>query len=214
MQYTLVAAALLLGAVASAHADVVTLNPTVDLYVVSGTKSNNTWLDLGDNAGGPGQDARALLKFDLSALAGMTINSATLRLNQIEQGSNDQYGNAQLRRIGTSDWDGTEAAATLYNLVADGSSAYITNFSPAVNPPAGWKEVDVLSVVQDWADGTNPNYGFGLKQGSEGFTNTGRRFTSGNATVNMPELLVDFVPEPTTLALAAVGLLGVARRRR
>ena len=79
MQYTLVAAALLLGAVASAHADVVTLNPTVDLYVVSGTKSNNTWLDLGDNAGGPGQDARALLKFDLSALAGMTINSATLR---------------------------------------------------------------------------------------------------------------------------------------
>jgi len=202
----------------------VKVTPDLDLYVdkvrsgatFTYTTVDNTHLDLGHNAGGnTGEDDRALMKYDLSALNGATILSATLALNQIEQGTADQYGAAQLRRIDASDWDGTEASPFLYDLVAPASSTWITNFSPATNPPPGLYDLDVTSFVQDWVSGAAPNYGFGLRQGSEGFGSTGRRFT------HRPVLTIEYefapIPEPMTMltvGLAVAGLGGYVRKRR
>ena len=204
----------------------IAVTPDVDLYVdkvTSGstftyTTVDNTHLDLGHNAGGnTGEDDRALMKYDLSALAGATVLSATLALDQVEQGTADQHGFAQLRRINASDWDGTEASTFLYDLVAPTDSTFITNFSPATNPPPGLYSLDVTSVVQGWISGATPNYGFGLKQGSEGFGGTGRRFT------HRPVLTIEYefptvpIPEPATmcaLGMALAGLGGYIRKRR
>jgi len=159
--------------------------PTTGLYVQNGTVYDNYQLDIGH--GDWTGDARALVKYDLSSLPKATIASATLYLLQSELGAADQDGQAQLRRIGTSDWDGTESAAVLNALVADAKSAAVANFSPATGPAPGLYSVDVTSVVRAWADGSQPNYGFGLKQASEGLNNTGRRFGAD------PMLLIEFL---------------------
>ena len=195
VKHLLALAAVLVG-VSAANADTVTLDPTVDLYVMyDGTKHDDDGLEIGRRStSSPFGDARALLIFDLSSIpAGSTIDSATLTLNQIDLGQYDNYGNAQLRRIGTS-WDGTEAGSVLHGIVSDGSSALIANFSPSVNPPPGLYPLNVTPVVADWVEGALLNYGFGLKQSSEGFTNTARRFDSSDAAGNQPTLTINFTP--------------------
>jgi len=132
-------------------------------------------------------DARALVKYDLSSLPSATIASATLYLLQSELGAADQDGQAQIRRIGTSDWNGAESAAFLNALVADAKSAAIADFSPATGPAPGLYSVDVTSVVRAWADGSQPNYGFGLMQALEGLNNTARQFGAE------PMLLIEFL---------------------
>jgi hypothetical protein len=159
--------------------------PTKGLYVKDGAVQDNYSLDIGH--GNWTGDARALVKYNLSSLPRATIARATLYLLQSELGTADQDGQAQLRRIGTSDWDGTQSAAVLNALVADAKSAAVANFSPATGPAPGLYGVDVTSVVRAWADGSQPNYGFGLMQASEGLSNTGRQFGAN------PMLLIEFL---------------------
>jgi len=166
-------------------ADKALIAPTTGLYVENGAVYDNYSLDIGQ--GNWTGDARALVKYDLSSLPHATIARATLYLLQSELGTADQDGQAQLRRIGTSDWDGTQSAAVLNALVADAKSAAVANFSPATGPAPGLYSVDVTSVVRAWADGSQPNYGFGLMQASEGLTNTGRQFGAN------PMLLIEFL---------------------
>jgi hypothetical protein len=200
------------------------LAPALDLYIdrsAGFAKVDNNNLDVGC-AGGAGADDRALLKFDLSPLAGKTILAGTLTLNEVDTGGADRWGNAGLLRIGTADWDGTEAGNVLYDLARDANAALVGNFSPATDPPPGAYSVDVTAVVQGWVDGSAPNYGFALVQQSEGFGNTQRRFASSGAGTPGPALYVLYqepgeIPEPVTLCLAglaAAGLGGYVRRRR
>jgi hypothetical protein len=165
-------------------ADKALIAPTKGLYVENGAVYDNYQLDIGH--GDWTGDARALVKYDLSSLPHATIARATLYLLQSDLGTADQDGQAQLRRIGTSDWDGTQSAAVLNALVADAKSTAVANFSPASSAP-GLYSVDVTSVVRAWADGSQPNYGFGLMQASEGLTNTARQFGAN------PMLLIEFL---------------------
>ena len=152
----------------------------------------------------------------------MTVTGATLRFTQVEMGGADRYGIASLLRIGTADWDGTEAGNVLYDLARDANAVLVGSFSPATDPPPGAYSVDVTAVVQGWVGGSVPNYGLGLVQASEGFTLTQRRFASSGAGSAGPVLSVLYretgeIPELATLCLAglaATGLGGYIRRRR
>jgi len=170
---------------ATLPADKALIAPTKGLYVKDGAVQDNYSLDIGH--GNWTGDARALVKYDLSSLASATISRATLYLLQSDLGTFDQNGQAQLRRIGTSNWDGTESAAVLAGLVADAKSAAIANFSPGPNPQGGLYGVDVTDIIRAWADGSLPNYGFGLMQASEGLADSARQFGAD------PMLLIEYL---------------------
>lgn len=79
------------------------------------------------------------------------------------------------------------------------------------NTPLGWIEFDVTGAVQEWVDGTAPNYGFAF------FTNTawtGMIFHSAEYADSSlrPQLVVDYVPEPATVLLIALGSVLLRRR--
>jgi hypothetical protein len=86
----------------------------------------------------------------------------------------------------------------------------------------------MVSDVQGCLDGTLPNFGWLLKNDSEGTAQTFRAFYSAEGASGQgvpqfaPELSINFVgraavPEPSTLGLTAVGagtIISLARRRR
>ncbi len=182
------------GWVSPTRADTITLMPTLDRYSDGTSIFDNSSLRIGNSIGSTiPMEPRAVLLFDLTSIpTDSTINSATLTLVQQELGAGDQYGSAELRRIGTS-WNASSNAATIRNVVGDANSVSIGTFSPPVNPPAGPYAIDVISTVQDWYDGSHANLGFGFKQQSEGFTLTGRQFVASEAGgPNIPTLTIDF----------------------
>lgn len=214
-----------LGSIA-ARAATIDLNPSDDLYIQgNGVKVEDATLRIGRLTGSippDGSDWRSMLIFDLSAIpSGSIINSATLTLNQIEQsGTRDDFGNAQLLSINSA-WTTGDLGSTLYGYVGAGSrepgaGSSITNFSLSPNPAPGEYDLDVQSIVQDWVDGTSNNYGFGLKQTSETFTNTARVWDSSDAASNQPVLAIDYtiIPEPSSFGLLGFGLVAICLRRR
>jgi hypothetical protein len=172
------------------------------------------WVNYGTYANRTGD---LLFKFDLSALAGMTIEKAQLRLHATAGNSG-----GTIARVTTWDWDETLATRASPNGLASPNK----NWGPAgndyftaadygnVTPVAfnsiqsNWLVKDVTADLQAFASGTLPNYGW--------FVN------SGNRPINMseispdgdsPALFISYIPEPATLILLAMGSLAMLRRR-
>ena len=87
----------------------------------------------------------------------------------------------------------------------------------ADNPGANvWMEFDITTVVQSWYDGTLANYGL---YGFNNNTGTEARFWSSEDNVDggarRPQLVLTYepVPEPSMIALLAVGLPWLIKRR-
>jgi PEP-CTERM motif len=77
---------------------------------------------------------------------------------------------------------------------------------------------ELIADAQGWLDDPATNFGFILISQNEGTAGTGRRFASneqpGGGIPSAQLELIYTVPEPTALALVAMGLLGLSRRRR
>ena len=93
----------------------------------------------------------------------------------------------------------------------------VTATTPGTQSDTGggrWFVYDVKSVVEDWADGSAPNYGFAAAQSNNAFN------ASEIGTNLQPVLFLDFtpvaVPEPSSfLMLSALTLgLGFSRKRK
>ncbi len=167
-----------------AIADQNTLYPTDDADV---------WMDVPDLNRGTQQNFQVgciatedwrnvLIKFDLSAYSGATINTATIRLMVFAS-----YGDFPTDKINiaTNDADWDELTVTWNN------KPYFAAAKPITAPSTfDWWEIDVTGWVQDIVNGTDPNYGFQIFQDDSdyaGFTMITKEGTTS------PELVLDFL---------------------
>lgn len=122
---------------------------------------------------------------------------------------------------------------TFYNFVNPSSSATWTtpggSFSSTVSATAQifddlgggqlftWSSAQMVADVQGWLNNPSTNFGWLLKHADESIGQTAKRLNSGESTTppNVPPVLtVTYtVPEPSTLALCAVGIVGLAAVR-
>ncbi|MCD4848930.1 MAG: DNRLRE domain-containing protein [Candidatus Aegiribacteria sp.] len=166
-------------------ADSVTLCPTDDADVWEYTPDTNRGSEISFQVGcgGSGYWRNSLIKFDLSAYSGATVNSAILRL-----WVTGSYGDFPTDNIfivrNDADWD--ELTVTWNNKPTSAGIAPIT--APSTYD---WWEIDVTGWVQDFVDGSFPNYGFQILQNDTDYA----IFSMGTKEGPIdPELVLDFVP--------------------
>jgi hypothetical protein len=164
-----------------------------------------------------------LFKFDLSSLAGATIDKAQIRF----YAGNGNTGQS-LARVVTHDW--TEALATKasYNGLASpnmnwgpssnalyGNTTDLGTGSTLDSCPAGaaFSVEDVTANVQAFVNGTLPNYGWALYSSATSLGNHGYIPSENSDDGRRPALFISYTPEPMTLAFLAMSGLVLLRRR-
>lgn len=194
------------------------------------------------NAHSDNDSGRVIVGFDpadfLPAITGMTINSATLKLHLF--GCYDQAQPMNARRV-TQAWNEGAGTGTAWYGVDWDAADYTTpgssgsqvpwsggpgclNDSVAENPnfvppTAGYASTgtyanaDVTASLQAAANG-DPFEGFLIKHVDEATANDDWFMIWTHESANTPaELIIDYVPEPATLLVLALGGLALIRRR-
>ena len=177
------------------------------------------------------------LRFDLSAISGQTVTEATLYLttDNNDSGGGDPTPNTFDVQVfgltnetldnwvegnGGSDglpagevtWNNAPANATTNNdFTADATLLGQFNV-PAVDDPdlVSFSDPDLITFLNNDTNGVVTLLLRRTEAGSKNLSFASKE----HATHAPPTLEMTAVPEPTTLALAAVGLLGLRRRRR
>ncbi|MDB6076797.1 MAG: sorting domain protein [Akkermansiaceae bacterium] len=160
----------LVACVPTLHAESVTLGPSRDTDIYAFTDMpTSTIYTLGVNASGEGapHSQRTLVQFDLTSLAipAAEIGTATLRMYVVAPDANFGTftgGNVSVFNQ-TQAWTNVKGSPVRWSALAPG--AFVGNLvTTATNT---WVELDATALVQAWAAGTTPNYGFELQAESE-----------------------------------------------
>ncbi|RLA18867.1 MAG: hypothetical protein DRQ61_12340 [Gammaproteobacteria bacterium] len=165
----------------------------------------------------------SVLKFDLTSLAGMTVNSASLELTSI---SNHNAG-AFIHDIFSSSNDSwTEGTVTGLNRPLNSTLTFLDSINiSGTSQTYSW---NVLTGVTgtDGLTGTNNLLTLLIRPNlSQAGTAFGPHFNDRSSTSGAPLLRIDAnpasgtgptpsVPEPTTIALLALGFLGIGFSRK
>ena len=142
-------------------------------------------------------DSWVMMKWDLTSLEtsdnSTLINNVDLRMIQ----NDGAVGEAEVYRIDNGDW--TEAAATWNNYVGTETLTLLgtmtgTSHAGTKDGITHFSDSDLLELVQEWVDGTQPNYGILLKWPTsdpfEGDTYSSSENTFGD---DPPQLIIDFI---------------------
>lgn len=214
----LLTGACLLVFAASAYADAVTLVADKDSEIDNALPDDNNgsfWLNIVNWAGG--ERSIGLVEFDLSGIpTGATVTSAAFGMYQILNGSSGWT--YDVFRV-TSAWD--ESTVT-YNTAPGVAATASSSLTIGDNSIGLYREWDVTALTQSWVDGTYDNYGMWIEEipvqgdGKAYFVSSEY---SGEAYAPYLSIRYDVVPEPGTLVLATLGVLGLGpatrgRRRR
>jgi hypothetical protein len=150
-----------------------------------------------------------LIQFDLSSIpTGAAVTSATLSVYQ--QFNPQSPGTVLNFYQNTSAWSG----ATVYATRPSTDAATAGSVAIGDSLVGLFRNIDITAAVQSWVNGSSPNYGLTVGMNPDAGGNTTYLASDTNSIVaERPSLTIDFttaVPEPTTLSLVAVGLLGLA----
>ncbi len=212
-------AALALSAIHPLQAETFSAEKTGSIYQAYGSVSQNP-LYVANAAPSPNHTHQweAYVAFDLSSfVTGTTITSATLELrtSSVAAGFLIGFGGYTYASLSGQSFSFSVAAADSdYNTLTWAGrptssgpvSQGIFTYTPDGNDDyvSYWLSVDVTSIVQNWIDNPEDNFGFHLYVGSPTFT--GVAFEGGNGAFG-PKLTV--VPEPSTWAFIAFGVGGL-----
>ena len=131
-------------------------------------------------------------------------------------GSNAQPGDATWneRHFGSDSW-ATPGGLAGVDYASDPSA---TTSIGGLGTYVWGSSTELIADAQGWLDDPATNFGFILISQNEGTAGTGRRFASNEQPgggVPAPQLeLTYIVPEPSSLTLATIGMLGFTRRVR
>lgn len=166
-----------------------------------------------------------LLKFDLAALAGKTIEKAQIRLfsNSGNTGATGMY----VARITTHDWDEASVCRASWSGAPYptknwgpsantffGATDYVTQTTFDAVATGGWLVKDVSADVQGFVNGTNFNFGWWMSTGNRPIRTSEYVYTDGSTGYG-PALFISYTPEPATLVLLMAGsVVALARRRK
>jgi len=147
----------------------------------------------------------SFIQFDLSSLTAGIVNASdfsaffdadfTERLNSIHNMS------VMLGQVNEG-WDNVIGSLPLFEFagLSTNSATLVGNVK---NDDFGTYSLDVTNIVRDWVNGTETNNGFVVYGSTPVYQGAG---------FNNIALQVE-VPEPTTLAIFALGMIGLASRR-
>lgn len=182
--------------------------------------------------------ARSLIKFDLAGKIpdGAIITSVELTLGLARTSSGIEY--VSLHRLfadwgqDTSDGDGSEslgAPASEFDATwlwrFNNSDAWSNPGGDYANAPSATILIDQIDTytsgstagmvadVQNWLNNPSENYGW-ILIGQEQSLHTRKKFYSFQSEIDMPQLTVQYVPEPVTAVLLAFGGFIVKRNFR
>lgn len=205
--YRFIILALTVGAAIPASA--IVFSATQDADAVTGTGFDNSnfggssWIC--ENYSGA-VTVRGFIQFDLSTLASGSVSNARLRLfhdfNQTPGVAYDIFrSTAAWTEVGITGANQPATAATLYASITTDAATGL------------YREWNVTTLVQEWVNGTNTNFGMVVARNPN--TSAWPYFRSrSNTSGSNPELVVDVVPEPTTALILFAGLPFLARRKR
>lgn len=204
---------------AISNAEVISLNAVEDTVLLDGNGENWNGLEiLGSELGtnGPGSIWISVLKFDLSSLTGMAINSASFDLTSF---FNHSPGTFSHEVFSSSDDSWAEATVTGLDRPSDASLTFLS--STDINEELQTYSWDVLAGVSgmDGLEGENNWLTLFLRPDlAQAGTAFGPHFYGSESdNVDVPVLIIDAdpiitVPEPVTLAL--LGLAGISFLRK
>lgn len=157
------------------------------------TSDNNGNDDELETSSEIGEECRALLQFDLSALpSAAVVQQATLALYLQSHGSTDTVVAHRLMR----DW--TEMGATWKKY--DGTNTWNTkggDYDSAVAGSflangTGWKSMDITAAAQAWVSGAQPNYGLILLSAPSPNGSENKYYSSDKGGEPHPKLTIKY----------------------
>ncbi|MCD6417254.1 DNRLRE domain-containing protein [bacterium] len=147
-------AIVVLAIVGIAVAQPITIEPSDDMYSdpdhTGAHPTDELWVANYDPAG---NHQRIMMKFDLDDYIGQEIDSAILNLNRFFGCPSGEPTHTNFYDI-TATWD--ESSWPENTHISHGTAVW-ANYVFNAN---GWHRIDITPLVQEWLDGTTPNYGF------------------------------------------------------